>query len=187
MRQYKLAADVPLTESGTLEAILDRHRAALGSDFTWYRHHAHRVATLCQSSARVEGVRLAVIGVAAACHDLGIWVAGTFDYLEPSVDLARDHLLAIDAATWLPTVATAIREHHRITPYAGEHAWLAEPFRRADWMDVSGGLVSSGLSHQLFRAALARWPRAGFHRGLVHHAWRHARRHPLDPLPMLKL
>jgi hypothetical protein len=34
---------------------------------------------------------------------------------------------------------------------------------------------------------LDRWPRAGFHRLLARLAWRHGRRHPTNPLPMLKL
>jgi hypothetical protein len=91
-----------------------------------------------------------------------------------------------DPATGLGAL-DAILERHRISRYRGPHAWLVEPFRRADWMDVTGGLVASGLSRELFRAALARWPRAGFHRLLARLAWQHERRHPSDPLPMLKL
>jgi hypothetical protein len=176
-----------LTELATLDAILDRHRADLAADFTAYRNHAHRVATLCASQAGGDPDALEPIAITAAFHDLGIWVDRTFDYLEPSVRLARQHLLASGRTAWLPAVTAAIREHHRITPYRGDHAWLVEPFRRADWMDVSVGLVASGLSRELFRAALARWPRAGFHRLLARLTWRHARSHPSNPLPMLKL
>lgn len=180
-------ADVPPSTSSTIEAILECHRADLGADFATYRHHVYRVATLCLSQARVDDGGPDLVAVTAACHDLGLWVSGTFDYLEPSVRLAHEHLRAMGGAELVPAVAAAIREHHRITPYAGEHAWLAEPFRRADWMDVSGGLPVWGLSRDLFRAALGRWPRLGFHQRLARHAWRHARRHPLNPLPMLKL
>ena len=181
------ARSLPLPGAGTIETLLERHRAALGADFMRYRHHAHRVAALCLSCAGADGERVELIAIAAACHDLGIWVAGTFDYLEPSVHVARDYLAAIDRVAWLPVIATAIREHHRLVPYAGAHAWLAEPFRRADWMDVSGGLVSWGLSRAVLHTSVERWPRVGFHQMLLRHAWRHARRHPLDPLPMLKL
>ena len=176
-----------LPELAALEAILERHRAPLAGDFTAYRHHCYRVATLCAS--RLDGGADAIdqVAIAAACHDLGIWTDGTFDYLEPSVRLAREHLAAAGRAAWMPAVTTAIEEHHRITPYRGEHAWLVEPFRRADWMDVGLGLVPTGLSRGLFRAALARWPRAGFHRLLARLAWRHGRSHPTNPLPMLKL
>jgi hypothetical protein len=170
-----------------IEAILDRHRRALAGDFTAYRNHAYRVAALCLTGAGADRDAAGMIAAAAAFHDLGIWVAGTFDYLDPSISLAREHLLASDRAAWLPAVTAAIREHHRITPYRGAHAWLVEPFRRADWMDVSGGLVAWGLPRERLRAARGRWPGAGFHRLLARLAWRHARRHPSNPLPMLKL
>jgi hypothetical protein len=176
----------PLAELAPLDAILNRHAADLADDFTAYRNHAHRVATLCASQVKGSAT-LEPIAIAAAFHDLGIWVERTFDYLEPSVRLAREHLLASGQAAWVPAVTAAILEHHRITPYRGAHDWLVEPFRRADWMDVSGGVVASGMSRALFRAALVRWPRAGFHRLLARLAWRHGRSHPSNPLPMLKL
>jgi len=176
-----------LTDLAPLDAILDRHASDLAADFTAYRNHAYRVATLCASQAGSAPEALEKIAIAAAFHDLGIWVDHTFDYLDPSVRLAREHLLASGRAAWVPEVTATILEHHRITQYRGAHTWLVEPFRRADWMDVSGGLITSGLSRDLFRAALARWPRAGFHRLLVRLEWRHVRSHPLNPLPMLKL
>ncbi len=176
-----------LTDLAPLDAILDRHAADLAADFTAYRNHAYRVATLCASQAGGAPEAIEKIAIAAAFHDLGIWADHTFDYLDPSVRLAREHLLASGRAAWVPEVTAAILEHHRITRYRGAHAWLVEPFRRADWMDVSGGLIASGLSRELFRAALARWPRAGFHRLLARLEWRHVRSHPSNPLPMLKL
>jgi hypothetical protein len=176
-----------LAELAPIDAILDRHRADLADDFTAYRNHAHRVATLCAAEAGDGPEAIEKIAIAAAFHDLGIWADRTFDYLEPSVRLAGEHLLASGRAAWLPAVTAAIHEHHRITRYRGDHAWLVETFRRADWMDVTGGIVASGLSRELFRAALVRWPREGFHRLLARLALRHARSHPSNPLPMLKL
>ena len=61
---------------------------------------------------------------------------------EPSARLAREQLVAFGRAAWVPAVTAAIRQHHRITPYRGPHAWLVEPFRRADWMDVTVGPVA---------------------------------------------
>jgi hypothetical protein len=178
---------VLLTEIAALDAVLDRHLAALGADRVAYRNHAYRVANLCASRSPADPETVEKIGIAAAFHDLGIWTDHTFDYVNPSVRLAREHLLRSGRAAWVPDVTAAILEHHRISTYRGAHAWLVEPFRRADWMDVSGGLVASGLSRELFRASLARWPRAGFHRLLARLEWQHVRRHPWRPLPMLKL
>lgn len=39
-----------------------------------------------------------------------------------------------------------IREHHRIIPYRINPHWLVERFRKADWVDVSMGLITFGLS-----------------------------------------
>jgi len=84
-------------------------------------------------------------------------------------------------------VTAAILEHHKVTRYRGAHEGLVEPFRRADWMDVTGGLLASGLSRALYRATVARWPRAGFHLMLGRLELRRLRTHPWHPLPMMKL
>ena len=176
-----------LTEIVTLDAILHRHAAVLAGDFEAYRNHAYRVANLCAAASSGSPEAIEKIAIAAAFHDLGIWTDRTFDYLEPSVRLAHDYLVAANRAGWVPEVTAAIREHHRITRYDGAHASLVEPFRRADWIDVSGGLLAFGSTRALFRAAVARWPRAGFHRLLARLELRQLRTHPLHPLPMLKL
>jgi hypothetical protein len=175
-----------LTEIATLDAILERDRALLAGDFEAYRNHAYRVANLCAASSSGSPETIEKIAIAAAFHDLGIWTGGTFDYLDPSARLARDYLAASDRADWVPEVTAAIREHHRITRYGGVHAALVEPFRRADWIDVSGGLLASRSQRPLFRAVIARWPRAGFHRLLARLELRQLRTHPWHPLPMLK-
>ena len=175
-----------LTEIAALDAILGRYAAIIAGDLEAYRNHAYRVANLCAAGSSGRPDEIERIGIAAAFHDLGIWTDHTFDYLEPSVRLAHEYLIAADRAAWIPAVTAAIREHHRITRYRGDHAALVEPFRRADWIDVSGGLLAFGSSRAVFRAALARWPRAGFHRLLARLELRHLRTHPLHPLPMVK-
>ncbi|HEU0054861.1 MAG TPA: HD domain-containing protein, partial [Longimicrobium sp.] len=80
-----------LTEIATLDEVLDAHAAELGADFTAYRNHAYRVANLCLALAPDAPGRVEKIALAAAFHDLGIWTDGTFDYLPPSVRLAREH------------------------------------------------------------------------------------------------
>jgi hypothetical protein len=171
----------------TVDAILARYAGDLGADFTAYRNHAQRVAALCASQTHGTPDALEKIAIVAAFHDLGIWTDRTFDYLQPSAWLAREHLASSGRDGWIPEVTAAILEHHRITRYRGPHAWLVEPFRRADWMDVSGGLWPSGLPRQLFATAIARWPRAGFHGLLARLALRRLRTHPFSPVPMLKL
>lgn len=80
-----------------------------------------------------------------------------------------------------------ILEHHKISPYRGDSWWLVEPFRRADWIDVSRGLLTFGLSRSVVREIFARWPSAGFHKRLVQLELTRLRTHPWNPLPMMRL
>lgn len=75
--------------------------------------------------------------VATAFHDLGIWTNHTFDYLGPSAGLACALLAETGKAEWQPEVSGKIQQHHRITRYRNEPDSLVEPFRQADWIDVS--------------------------------------------------
>ena len=86
----------------------------------------------------------------------GIWIDHTFDYLEPSVRLAREHLLAAGRAAWVPDVTAAILEHHRISRYRGDArlAGRALPPCRLDGRHRRRGR-RRGCSRDLFRAALA--------------------------------
>lgn len=170
----------------TLDRVLERHAAELGDDFTGYRNHAYRVANRCMALRPADDAALEKVAIAAAFHDLGIWSAHTFDYLAPSATLACEHLACAGHADWQDDVARMIHEHHKIRRYAGPGAEFAEPFRRADWIDVSRGVLSFGLARQQLRAIFARWPNAGFHRTLVRLTPREARVHPLRPLPVIK-
>lgn len=180
-----------LTIVARIDAILQPHAAALGADLTGYRNHACRVALHCVDlvgSARA----LDEITVAAAFHDLAIWTDGTFDYLEPSAGLA-DAYLQQRAAGEVGHAARRTRDmrvevrrmivgHHRLTRADG----LAEAFRRADWVDVSLGLLTFGLPRARIRERGREWPSAGFHRRLLALAVARLRSHPFDPLPMLR-
>ena len=176
-----------VTEISTLDAILGDHSAALGSDLTPYRNHAYRVANLCLAQSGGGAEALERIAIAAAFHDLGIWTDHTFDYLAPSVRLASAWLAGSGKAAWTQEIAEMIRWHHKITRYRGKADWLVEPFRRADWVDVSRGARAFGTPRTLIAKLYANWPDAGFHTRLIQLELRHLRKHPLNPLPMLRL
>ena len=72
-----------------------------------------------------------------------------------------------------------IADHHKITPSHANHDSLVEPFRRADWIDVTRGLRTFGLPRPLIRSVLAGWPSAGFHWRLVQLTLERFRMHPL--------
>jgi HD domain len=179
---------VPLRHLPTLDAILAAHATALGDDFEGYRNHAYRVANLCAAQLRATGEEVEKVAVAAAFHDVGIWTEETFDYLGPSVIRAQKYLTDSGHAEWIAEISEMILQHHKLFPYRGQRMTsLVEPFRRADWIDVSGGFLTFGLPRTLMRTVQSRWPSAGFHKRLVALEFKRLRTHPWSPLPMVRL
>lgn len=174
-----------LTGIATLDQVLHTHAAALGGDFTGYRNHAYRVANLCVALSPGAPAQVEKIAVAAAFHDLGIWTDGTFDYLPPSIRLAEAYLARAGRPEWTAEVTAMISEHHGFRR-RGHSGWLVEPFRRADWVDVTRGVLRFGLTRRFVRELYTEWPDAGFHRRLVQLSLRRLRTHPLNPLPMFR-
>jgi hypothetical protein len=175
-----------LTAIGTLDELLNAHASALGRDFTGYRNHAYRVANLCIAQSAGDPQQVEKAAIAAAFHDLGIWTDRTFDYLPPSVELARAHLVRSGRSEWTSEISAMVIEHHKLRAFRGDPEGLVEPFRRADWVDVTHGLVSFGLARRLLREVFATWPDAGFHERLFELELTRLRTHPLSPLPMLR-
>lgn len=189
-----------------IDEILERFRGLIGHDFEGYRNHVQRMAHACFAlagagrSERAGGARAdeaartgpapltrverEKIVVAACFHDIGLWTAGTFDYIEPSIAAAREHLTLVGRPAWIPEVDAIIAEHHKLRAHAD--GGLVELFRRGDLVDFSLGAVRFGLSRGWVRAVKACYPNAGFHRGLVLRALRWVARHPLSPAPMAK-
>ena len=174
------------TSIPTVNAVLDNHASALGNDFIAYRNHVYRVVNLCLAIAG-NRVELEKIAVAAVFHDLGIWTNHTFDYIVPSVALAREHLSACAQSDWIPEIEAMIVDHHKITPSRPDRASLVEPFRRADWIDVSRGFRTFGVSHSFIASVFTAWPSAGFHWRLLALTVDRFLKHPLTPLPMVRL
>lgn len=175
-----------LTEIPTLDRILDSYAADLGNDQSAYRNHTYRVVNLCAALSPSAPETLEKFALAAAFHDLGIWTEGTWDYLEPSVAQATAYLAATERAGWIPEISAMIREHHKITRYRGTSGPTVETFRKADWIDVTRGVLSFGLSRSFLRSLYSTWPDAGFHAFLVRQTWERTKRHPLSPLPMFR-
>ena len=174
-----------LTEIPTLDSILAAHAAEIGVDLTPYRNHTYRVANLCLAQADRHADAVEKVAIAVAFHDLGIWTDHTFDYLEPSVRLATTYLADAGLGAWTPEISAMIREHHKITAYRANPGWLVEPFRRADWIDVTLGALTFGTPRTFLRELQAAWPDAGFHKLLVRLELGHLLKHPLNPLPVL--
>jgi hypothetical protein len=176
-----------LTELPTIDRVLDAYAMQLGTDFVGYRNHTYRVANLCVALAPTGREQVEKIAVASAFHDLGIWSDGTFDYLEPSARLARSYLTEAGRPEWSAEIERMIADHHKLTASRAGDDWLVEPFRKADWIDVSRGALKFGLSTRIVGSILATWPSAGFHRRLIQLSLKRLRTNPFTPLPMMRL
>jgi len=178
--------DALLTRIPTIDDVLDGHASVLGDDFVAYRNHVYRVANLCVA---ITGGRseLDKIATAAVFHDLGIWTDRTFDYIAPSIAHAREYLAARAREDWITEISTMIADYHKITPSRANPNSLVEPFRQADWIDVTSGLRRFGTPRPFVARLFATWPDAGFHWRLVQLTLHRFRTHPLSPLPMVKL
>jgi hypothetical protein len=169
-----------------VDRVLDVYAEQLGEIRTAYRNHVYRVLNYFDFLVRGPADSRASVHVAAAFHDLGIWTAGTFDYLSPSVALARDYLLAHELQGSIPEVEAMIRFHHKLSSYAGPHAALVEPFRKADLVDVSRGNRRFGVPRDFVREVEATFAPGDFHRTLLRLTLHEFRRRPWRPLPMLR-
>ena len=80
-----------------------------------------------------------------------------------------------------------ILNHHKLRPYrAAEGARLAESFRRADLVDLTGGRIRFGLEEAFVCEVKQALPARGFYRRLLWLLLGWAVKHPLRPLPMVK-
>ncbi|HEX6094886.1 MAG TPA: hypothetical protein VF432_01075 [Thermoanaerobaculia bacterium] len=163
--------------------ILDRWKRELGDDAVAYRNHVHRVIHFCDAYINGDAEQREKVVIAACFHDLGIWVNGTWDYIPPSIALAKDYLREQRLEHWTAEIETMIAEHHKLTRHQDA---MVECFRRSDLTDVSLGLIRFGLPAGYVREVKARFPNAGFHKRLLQLTAAWWARHPLHPLPVLK-
>jgi hypothetical protein len=108
-------------------------------------------------------------------------------HLQPSIRLAGAYLANSGRTEWTSKIAAMILEHHKISSYRGNPNSLVEPFRRADWVDVSRGLLTFELPRTQVNEIISAWPDAGFHKRLVQLLLKRLRTHPWSPLPMMRL
>jgi hypothetical protein len=169
-----------VTEHPIVDAVLDRYRPQLGQYMRPYRNHVYRCISYHQLLLGADIPDFAAL--AWATHDLGIWTADTFDYLNPSADLAASHADEFNVKD-VQQVRTLITEHHRLRPAEDR---VTDTFRRADLVDVSRGIIAGRIERSQVRAVVAELPYSGFHAFLVRGLSGYAVRHPVRPFPMLR-
>lgn len=165
-----------------VDAVLDRHTPALGESFTDYRNHLYRGMNY---QLRLLGLAEPPpeIALAWATHDIGIWTAGTWDYLGPSAALAEQLAPEFGVVDVSRTTAM-VTDHHKLRPV--DDVWV-ETFRLGDRVDVFRGLaVGTQLHRSDVREVVNTLPYGGFHTFMLGSAARWTLRHPLRPLPMLR-
>lgn len=175
-----------LTRIELLDELLDRHAEALGADLVAYRNHNYRVVNFCAALSNQEPQSIQKMAIAAAFHDIGIWTDLTFDYLDPSESRALAYLAQTGRQDWAPEIGAMIQEHHRVTAAKSQAGVLVDAFRKADWIDVSLGMIRFGLSRRFVGEVRAAFPNAGFHKRLVQLSLRQWSTRPWDPMPMMK-
>jgi hypothetical protein len=170
-----------------LDAILESWRVTLGEDFAAYMNHCYRVLNFCLAFCGEDAETVSKISIAVAFHDLGIWTSNTYDYLGPSKQLAREYLAKTNQGMWGDEIETMIEQHHKLRKYKSNPSWVVEPFRKADWIDVSRGRLKFGLPSVFVADTLSTFPNAGFHKRLIALTKQRLKTHPFSPLPMLRL
>ena len=175
-----------LSTFALVDDILRSHTQALGPDLPAYRNHVTRVLHFVFAIApQLQKAPLPIL-VAGAFHDLGIWTARTFDYLDPSSKLAHDYLVAQGLEPLWSEVDLIIGQHHKLRAYTGPFAKSVEAFRRADLVDLSLGLIRSGVPHKFIQMVRGQFPNAGFHGRLAVFTGQQFLRTPLNPFPMMR-
>lgn len=169
-----------------LEEILGEWKAAIGNDFAGYRNHVYRMVNFCFAQRDFRAEEREKIVIAGCFHDLGIWSHKTFDYLPPSIELAKEYLQKTRRETLSDEIGRLIEMHHKLGEYEAAENSLVEVFRKGDLVDFSLGIVKCGLPKSYIKSVKTQFPNAGFHKCLVRLAGRWALRHPLNPVPVLK-
>lgn len=178
-----MAAIVEFNE--IIDEVLLSYQGQLNLDYTKYRNHVYRVLNLAIILSNPDEENYKALSIAAAFHDLGIWTANTFDYLAPSVDLAHNYLAQNELSHLESLVTEIINNHHKLSAYKSNN--IVEPFRKADLIDLSFGLIGYGIDAKTLKAVNKQFPSCGFHRFIIMQGLKNTFRHPLRPLPMMRL
>lgn len=169
-----------------LEEILDKWKIEIGNDYIGYKNHVYRMINFCFALHNFKTEEREKIIIAGCFHDLGIWAGNTFDYLPPSITLAKDYLQQNNLEQWIPEIEIMIDMHHELRKNHDERYPMIEIFRQGDLVDFSLGIVKCGLPKTYIKNVKNQFPNAGFHKRLVRLAGGWFCRHPLNPLPILK-
>ncbi len=168
-----------------IEDILAHYKNELGEHFQKYRNHVYRVYHYTIILSQYDDTDKTKLAIAAAFHDIGLWTANTLDYLSPSINLSRDYLQKNNLQTLDDEVEQIIDNHHKLTRYKKNN--LPEFFRQADLMDLTSCIINFGVSRKQVHDIKKQFPSLGFKRYIFKQILLNFVKHPLNPLPIVKL
>ena len=169
-----------------LEQIFLAWKDTIGVEYQGYRNHVYRMIHFCLALKDCTEEEQEKIIIAAAFHDLGIWIEDTVDYIPPSVPPAMNYLRSRNLEKWSEEIKLMITEHHKITPYKDTKYPLVEIFRQGDLVDFSLGIFKFGIPKTYIEEVKARFTNSNFHKNLGKRAIKWFFKHPLNPVPMMK-
>lgn len=169
-----------------IDQLIQPYQSLIGADFDKYKNHVYRVYLNCKMlDDNPENEEK--YAIASVFHDIGIWTDHTLDYLKPSIIKAKEYLNEMGKLLWMYEIALMIDMHHKTTKYQGKYEAIVEVFRKADWMDVSLGLLTFGADKQNIKTNQREYKNLGFHLFLLKAVTKNFLQRPFrNPLPMLK-
>ena len=170
-----------------IEKIISPYKSIIGKDYLAYKNHVHRISILTLKLKRkVEKDDIGKIAIAAVHHDIGIWTAKTFDYLEPSIKTAKKYLTENNLEKWTDEISLIIDMHHKRSVYKGKYSDNVESFRRADFIDITRGKKDFGVYSEVLKKNYENYPMLGFRSLIFKKFLKILFLHPFNPLPMMK-
>jgi hypothetical protein len=169
----------------TIELLMHAFKPVLGADYDKYKNHVYRVFLNCLLMDN-EKNNEEKYAIATVFHDIGIWTNSTFDYLDSSIEQVKIYLTETGKQDWIAEISLMIYWHHKMSKYEGSHNIIVETFRKADWIDLSLGLLTYGFNRQNIKANRKEFPNLGFHIFLIKETLKNVFKHPFNPLPMYK-
>ena len=168
-----------------IDRILSDYKESIGVDFERYSNHVKRVYLFTQALDNDQR-NADKYAIAAVFHDIGIWTDHTIDYLEPSIAVTHQYLDQNQLSDWKKEIGLMIDMHHKINSYEGDFQNTVSTFRKADWIDVSLGMLRFGVGKKRVKEVRKSIPNAGFHWFLTKGTFTNFLKHPLNPLPMFR-
>jgi hypothetical protein len=169
----------------TIELLMHQFKPVLGADCDKYKNHVYRVFLNCLLMDN-EKNNEEKYAIATVFHDIGIWTNSTFDYLDSSIEQVKIYLSENNKQDWVAEISLMIYWHHKMSKYEGENKSIVETFRKADWIDLSLGLLTYGFDKKKIKTNSREFPNLGFHIFLIKETMKNFFKHPFNPLPMYK-